>query len=372
MPKIRKVKVLHFIYGLHVGGAETFIVNAIENLDSDRFSFDFAVQDTNVTHPMLRKMIESGKVKIHSIPRFPRHILSQYKCLKHLVTKNGYNIVHIHINAAVNPVPLFLAKTYNSTSIRFIVHSHSSSNSIGGIFGKFLHLVNSRLLINNNIYKIACSDLAGQWMFGNSGYTVLANAIDTGRYKFSHVSRLKIREEFGINEDAEVIGNVGRFVYAKNHRFMIELFAQYFKSHPNAILLLVGTGPLFEEIKSFTHQLGIGEQVVFTGLRTDIPELLSAMDCFLFPSHFEGLGFVAVEAQSTGLQIVASDTISDIINIRGYVNFLSLKEGLSEWTKAVDIAVRKTRSTSRSLNPVEDSQFDISRMRTQLESIYNI
>jgi len=370
MDNNNKIKVLHFIYGLHVGGAETFIINVITALDSDRFSFDFAIQDSEVTNPILLEMIATKRIKIYNIPKFPRYIAAQYKSLKHLLEVHSYDVVHIHMNAAVNPVPLLISKTMWHKGIKFIVHSHNSSNNFGGKIGKIIHHLNSRFLIDTNCEKVACSDLAGRWMFGNDHYTIIANAVDTQRYEFNINSRTKIRRELCISDDNVVIGNIGRFVHAKNHRFMIDFFANYSKTHPNVILLLVGTGPLFEETRTHAHNIGLDEKVIFTGLRTDIPELLSAMDCFFFPSIFEGLGFVAIEAEAAGLHVVASDTIPTDINQQQYVKFLSLKDSYSNWTYAVDSAIEQTRSSNRESNPIKGSRFDIKIMIDHLEKIY--
>ncbi len=363
------MKILHYIYGLHVGGAETFIVNALENLGSSKYTFEFAIQDENITNPKILDMLDKGEIKVHYLPKFHRKPFTHFKRLSNLIESNGYDSVHIHINAAVNPIPLIVARKLKGKS-RFIVHSHNSSNNAGGIIGKCLHYVNSRMLINQSMARVACSDLAGRWMFGNKDYTVIDNAVNVNSYRFSEDNRKKIRNELCIPENAKVIGSVGRFVYAKNHKFMIEFFAKYSLSHPDAVLLLVGTGPLFDEIKSQVHSLGLDDKVVFTGLRTDIPEFLSAMDCFFFPSHFEGLGFVAVEAEATGLYVVASNAIPNDIDQGGYVRFLSLNDSVDNWATAIDDAVNKTLQSDRVRNPIENSRFDIKNMISNLDKIY--
>lgn len=365
-----KIKVLHYIYGLHVGGAETFILNTINALDTETYDFDIAIQDSIITSTQFNQMIGSGEIRIINLPLFPSHIFGQYRALRRLLTKHHYDVVHIHINSAINPVPLLIARALRKSTTRFIVHSHNSSNNAGGIIGQFIHYANSRCLITKSTIKIACSNKAARWMFGKHDFRLLANAVDTKCYKFDETSRKEIRRQLSIPLDAEVIGSVARFVPAKNHNFMVELFARYHQAHPQSILLLVGAGPLLDETKSLVDRLGLESCVIFTGLRNDIPDLLSAMDCFFIPSHFEGLAFTAIEAQASGLRVVASSSITSEIDCGKYVDFLSLNDSSEQWIAALEQSIDLTVTSDRKNNPVADSVFDIDRMVTHIDNIY--
>lgn len=359
--------ILHFIHGLNVGGAETFIVNIIRHLDLNTFCFDFAIQNAKITNHQILNMITDEHIKIFTIPSFPHHPFAQYRALNELLAKNYYDIVHIHMNAAINPIPLLVSRHFKK--VKFIIHSHSISNS-KGIVGKWLHYLNSRLLINESHVKVACSKEAGKWMFGNRNFSLLNNAIDTNEVHYNSESRLCIRREFNIPNDAKVIGSIGRFVYAKNHQFIIEIFNQYLKRNPDTFLLLVGDGELFKDIMTLANKNGVNGHIVFTGMRTDVSAMLSTMDCFLFPSHFEGLGFTAIEAESTGLYVVASNNVPSVINIKGFANFLSLTDSIEKWINAIDNALVKTSAYNREVSPITNTQYDIDIMTKQLESIY--
>lgn len=363
------MNILHYIYGLHIGGAETFIANVIEKLDPDEFKFDFAIQDHDITNERISEYIRNNESTVYTIPKFPKSIISQYFCLKTILREKNYDFVHIHMNAALNMVPLILSKKHHPNP-QFIIHSHNSSNNIGGQWGRWLHLANSRFLINNQTIHLACSDIAGRWMFKNKPFTQIDNAIDTNVFRFSEHHRKAIRNELGINPDAKVIGSVARFVAAKNHAFMINWFAEYSKTHDDTFMLLVGEGPLLNTIMKLCKEKNIGNKVFFTGLRTDIPQLLSAMDCFFLPSHFEGLGFTAIEAEASGLEVVASISVPSIININNHASFVSLDAPYEEWSRMTEIAIEKTRSNNRTDNPVVNSNFDLNVMIENMKDIY--
>ena len=186
----------------------------------------------------------------------------------------------------------------------------------------------------------ACSIPAGKWLFGkkvvnSNRFKVLKNAIDTKKYTFDYEKRIRIRNEFGITEDAFVVGHVGRFVDVKNHTFLIDIFKEITNKNNNAILLLVGEGELKASIKNKAISLGLSNKVVFTGLRDDIPNILSAMDVFVFPSLFEGLGIVAVEAQAAGLHTICADTIPSEARITDLFHYISLNEPAEKWADSI-------------------------------------
>ena len=144
------------------------------------------------------------------------------------------------------------------------------------------------------------------------------------------------RKELNISDDTLVIGPVGRFVEQKNHRFLIEVFAEVLKQKPDALLMLVGDGEKKKEIKEQINALGIEESVILTGIRSDVPALLSAMDVFVFPSFYEGMPNTVIEAQATGLPCVIADTITKEAGVTECVYYKSLTDSKDAWA---DLAV---------------------------------
>ena len=208
---------------------------------------------------------------------------------------------------------------------KVIVHSHNTSPSVGRVTS-LLHYMNKNKLNELADYKLACSTDAGKWLYTDNNFTIMTNGIITERFKFDQVKRKKIRNELSINENQIVYGNIGRFSEQKNHKRLIEIFKEIRKEQNNSILLLVGDGDLRSEIEATVRKYSLEANVIFAGVRNDIPDLLMAMDAFIMPSLYEGLPIVAIEAQASGLQLFLSDTISKETDIIGHTTWFSLNE----------------------------------------------
>lgn len=187
----------------------------------------------------------------------------------------------------------------------------------------------------------ACGETAGRWMYGNRCFeqgrvSVMSNAIDTQKFAFDPGARKQLRDELKISQDAFVIGHVGRFMYQKNHSFLIDIFAEVLKNKPGAVLLLVGEGELMGNIREKVRARGISGSVVFTGAREDVNKLYSAMDVFCLPSFYEGMPVVAWEAQANGLPCVFSERITkETSQSNNSCQFLHLEQGVKEWAIVV-------------------------------------
>lgn len=172
-------------------------------------------------------------------------------------------------------------------------------------------------------------------MFNGKEFTVLKNAIDTEKYVFSSSKQQKIRNEFNIPKDAFVLGHVGRFDPPKNHSFILSVFSSLIKKLPNSYLLLVGKGALEEDIKKTATSLKIAQRVIFAGSRDDVALILSAMDAFIFPSLYEGLGIAVIEAQAAALPCIISEGVPSECDLTGLVKQLNLSDGEEIWSSAV-------------------------------------
>lgn len=176
-------------------------------------------------------------------------------------------------------------------------------------------------------------------MFSSEKYEVIPNGIDFGRFSYNSAKRESLRAELFLDHRV-VIGHVGRFVNEKNHEFVIKVFEEYLKQDPNAVLLLIGDGEKREHIHQFVCKKGLEDRVIFTGEVTNVEEYYSAMDVFLFPSLYEGLGIVLIEAQSQGLPCVISERIPSEVVINDNCTALSLNADISVWTDALAKANR--------------------------------
>ena len=227
-----------------------------------------------------------------------------------------------------------------------------------------------RLLLNSfATLRLACSEDAGDHLFGKHPYTILHNAIDAEKYAFNEDKRKWKRNELGI-EDKYVVGVVGRLSYQKNPQFTVEIFEKIHEKRPDSVLLFVGQGEFEAEVHELVNKKGLGEDVFFLGLRTDVPELLQAMDVFVLPSRFEGLGIVYVEAQAAGLKTFATAKvvpqeacISDTL-----FTYLPKDASAKQWAEAILVANTDYRVNTLSL--IQSSGYDISIERQQLYNKY--
>lgn len=188
----------------------------------------------------------------------------------------------------------------------------------------------------------------------------MPNAIDAEKFAFDPEERIALREELGIPQDAFVVGHVGRFMYQKNHKFLIDIFVKLLKERLDARLLLIGEGELMGQIKEKVERLGIRGTVIFTGVRNDVNKLYSVMDVFCLPSFYEGMPVVAWEAQANGLPCVLSNTVCKEAGNNTKNHFLSLNSDTEQWVEEM----LKNKRGSRNSVP------EISEFVKYLESVY--
>ena len=227
------------------------------------------------------------------------------------LSQNTYDIVHIHANHGVD---YLFAKVAKKSGVRCVVmHSHNTGVTAGA-YKAVGHRLFRGLFSSYADGYFACSKQAAEWLmpqkcFERGGYLFVPNGIDLRAYKYNSATRNEMRHELGVG-DKFVCGHVGRFNYQKNHEFLIDVFSAIHEKNDKAVLLLVGEGELRDSIEDKVRALDLDECVKFLGARNDIPQLLSAFDILLFPSRFEGLSVVLVEAQAADLPIIASGNIS--------------------------------------------------------------
>ena len=269
------------------GGVESVVMNYYRNIDKSKVQFHFICDEdsTDIPYEEIEKL--GGKVII--VPPYQK-LFKYQKELYKIFKENSYKIVHSHINA-LSVFPLRIAKKAG-VPIR-IAHSHSTSNKkewkkniVKNILRPF-----SKVYAN---HFFACTKHAGEWLFGKKiierkELNVINNAIDLKKFEFNEKTREDLRKEFGIKEDTIVIGHIGRFMKQKNHDFLIDVFNELIKKNENSILMLIGQGPLLNDMKQKVRDLKIEDKVKFIGQVTDVEKYYNIMDIFLFPSIYEGL-----------------------------------------------------------------------------------
>ena len=359
--EINVKKILHIGMSDKLGGIETFVRNLYINIDKDKFKFDFI--DNTSSQICYKDEFEKMGSNIYKVVSRKKNIFLHKKQLKEIIKDNNYCAIHFHLNTWSYVEPIILAKKFN---VKIIVHSHNEWNGTN-FKTLLLDKINRKRCKNINMIRLACSDLAGKWIFENQNYTIINNGINIEDFKYTEQKRMKIRKELNICEDDIVIGHVGAFREQKNHSFLIDIFYEYLKLNSNSVLVLVGDGELKEKIKEKVNELNISNKVRFLGVRNDINNILSAFDYFVFPSKFEGLPISVVEAQAANLNCIISSKITKQIILSDKVQMLDTKLP-QEWanliynTKIID---RNTEKDNENLK-----KYDIRTTAKNMEQIY--
>lgn len=322
-------RLLCILSSLDTGGAETFMMKIFRSLPED-YKIDFIVSAKTGFYE--KEVAELGG-RIFRVPLRTKHPIKTFKAIYDVVKQNRYT--HI-LKLCDTPIGLYdlLAAKMGGAKVLCVrsCNAGSSTSKLGAMVNDFL-----RPFFNYMAdVKLAPSRLAAEFTFGKADVEAgkvnfIHNGVDLNVYKYDEENRRKVRREFGIADEQLVIGHIGRFNQQKNHKFLIEVFSEVLKQKPNALLMLVGGGEKKNEIKEQIKSLGIEESVIFTGIRSDVPALLSAMDVFVFPSFYEGMPNTVIEAQATGLPCVIADTITEEAGITECVRYKDLTTSAKEW-----------------------------------------
>lgn len=309
------------------------VMSLLRNIDRNSVIFDF------VKHTDQKGRYEDEIIKMHGCiyvaPRYRIYNHAQYIAWWKQFLRNHpeYRIIHGHF-FTISALYFSMAQKEGRITIG---HSHCTETPRERSEKKRIHYILSKLLVRRiehySDYAFACSKAAGEWVFKKMPFTILNNAIDAARFRADSAAERSVREEFNLS-DSLVLGNVSRFVLQKNPHGTLEIFKQVHDKRPNSKLLWVGDGPMRAEVQAKAEAYGIQNDVIFTGVRSDVERLLQAMDAFVFPSFYEGLGIAAVEAQAAGVQTYCSSAIPGEVAVTDLCHFLPLDD-LSAWADAI-------------------------------------
>lgn len=363
------IRVLHIVAGMNRGGIETFIMNIYRKIDIKKVQFDFLVH-TNEECAYDQEIKDLGG-KIYSVPSRKKGLIKNYKALNTFFKNHSeYKIIHHHLSSLTYVAPLKIASKYN-VPVR-IVHSHNTKQG-GHWLHKYIHKINQLFVKSFATDYFACSDLAAKWLYPNNIYKknkfeIINNAIDTDDFVFNENSRNLKRKEFNL-KDEFVIGHVGRFHPQKNHNFLIDIFKYINDRNKETKLLLIGDGNLRSDIKIKAKKLNLKDDVIFTGVRSDIPDLLNLMDVFVMPSHHEGLPVTLVEAQAAGLPCVLSNNITNEVEIIDNVDWCDLDDNLSVWSEKI-LKYKSTNIKRDTRKEIIEAGFDTKHVADELMKFY--
>ena len=371
MPQNKNIRVCQVLHGIVGGGSEQVVLNYCSRMPDIHFDLLYQYEP----NPQILERFNEAGINCIQIPDKVHHPLKHLWTMFRIFRKGRYDVVHSHLDWFMNSYVCFLAMLAGVK--KRIAHHHQAYTSDchpglrAGISLPFKKVLCSILRIPCKLFAthwLACGEAAAINGWGKNAVkkgkvTILPNAIDPNRFKFSESARHEIRAKYGIKDDDFVVGHVGRFYPQKNHEFLIDVFAELHKRKVNAKLLLLGDGPLQDRIKQKVESLGLANAVIFAGLQKDPAPFYSAMDIFAFPSLWEGLPLTLIEAQYAGLPCFVSEYITKEARISQKTECLPLD--LSLWVSRI----LPQKSERRFLQKLS-SDYDVTKQLPILKAIY--
>lgn len=358
-----KVLVVNTV-GFGTNGITAVIMNLFQSINKENIQMDFvSINDSGFD---FEQRIGAYGSKVYFLCRNNNPFLYMLKLAK-LLKKGKYDVIHIHGNSATMAVET-MAAALAGVKVR-IAHSHSSSCTHMKI-----HKILYPFFCMSYTHGFACGEAAGKWLFRKDKFTVLNNAVDLGKYMFEEENRNKLRDELRL-EDCFVIGHVGNFSPEKNHLFLLDVFAKVVENNSKTKLLLIGDGPLNEQIQEKIKGLGLEQHVILTGFVSNVDEYIQAMDAFVLPSVYEGFCVALLEAMASGLPCAVSDSIEQAAYFDECIDSFSIDNSL-EWVDYLARMVEAHDSDNRGkiseerLILLEEKGFSLQKNAKVLEELY--
>lgn len=346
------IRILHIVGAMYPGGMENFIMNLYRNIDRTRFQFDFVVhqqKDNDYTEE-----IEKLGGRVYLLPRLTRKPFSNLHRIRRLVRENHYPMVIRHTANALVAPQLLAAKSAGAVTV---CHSHNETDP-----QLRLHRMGQKLMRRAADIRLACSEKAGRWMYGDQSFEVIHNAIDIPRFAYHESKAAKIWEEFHL-EGKHAYGNIANFIASKNHSYLLRIYREIIELDPDAVCFCLGEGDLRPQIEEEIKELHLEGRVILTGIRGDVPDFMSALDVLVFPSRFEGLPLTLIEAQAAGLPSLISDTITgDVIVTEGIVQQLSIELDPKEWAERAVLLAKEQSDRTCPYESIAAAGYDIRQL----------
>lgn len=380
------VRVLHVLGNTNLGGAESRIMDLYRHTDRNRVQFDFLVHSGE--EGFFEKEIRELGGRIFRVPRFRIYNYFSYrKALKEFFQKHHeFALVQGHMTSTA-AIYLPIAKKAGVKKTAAHARSAGVDKGLKGTMTRFLR----RNLADKADYLFTCSELAGISVYGEKavqeGKTIfIPNAIDCAGFTFDPEKRKKMREKLGLT-DAIIIGHVGRFHYAKNHEYLLRVFAELCRMSAGAgdstaetgadqkyHLILLGEGPLMEDTRKLAEELGVADRVHFLGNHKNIADYYQAMDYFVYPSRYEGMPGTIVEAQASGLPCLMSDTICREVIVTELVETMSIEKEPKVWAEGlqrrIDALVSKQENREKYAAKMAAAGFDVQAQAERMMRFY--
>ena len=358
------IRILHSVSNMDRAGIETMLMNFYRHVDRDKIQFDFLVNkpdpgayDEEIRSLGGRIIVSPGFMSYRKYQKFMTDLFREHPEYQIIHTHNGSLMLYALEGAKKNKIPVRIA------------HAHATAVPVG--------LKNQLKKLMRPMIKYAatdywgCSNAAGRFYFSekrwNNSNELIHNAINVDNFTFNESIRNEIREKYGFG-DKLVIGNVGRMMAQKNHKKLLDVFAEVHKINPETQLVLIGTGELENNLRQQAKELGIEDSITFTGVLSNVNEWYSAFDVFVMTSLYEGLPVVAIEAQAADLPCIFTDTITPEVKITENVKFLGLYDEPIKWAKAI-LEIQPAKRVSRRAE-LEKAGYDINTEAKRMQDLY--
>lgn len=366
-----KIRIAHVAGGLTTGGVESVLYNYFSHMNRENYELYYISYDK--PNEEVKKRFEALGFHVFEVYKKKEHFFKSCMQVVKILKENQIQIIHSHMTL-VCFITSFLAKFCGVKAS--IAHSHLAQHVTGG--KKYLYAIFKWLTRLTSDYYVACGEEAAIYLYGKirlqkGNVMLMHNAIDTRLFAYEEKVRRQVQKELGI-EDCFCVGNVGRFTEQKNHLFLLDIFKEITKRMENAVLLLLGEGPLENAVREKAARLSLEQNVKFLGSSSQVYKYYQAMDVFLLPSLYEGLAVSLVEAQCSGLPVVTADTVTEEIRLADNYEVLSLSDSPEKWAEAVCAyegkkeAVLRQRKAAESM--IQQAGYDIEKEAIRLDAFY--
>lgn len=345
-------------YDVERGGVQSVLTTWVKNISRDSVDYTWYFGGDIKEEKLYDEIVQQGvkvitgnhgvmKMSFIHLFKYIKYLRSIISDIKRVIIENDIEIIHINNGELI--FCALLAKAAKKRGMKVIVHSHSSGAMTASWLKKLLLIPIRKIIVQNTDLMVACSDIAARAMFGKrnvSKVTIVNNFIDAEKFRFSSERRNTIRQKYDLTNKF-VIGQVARLSVEKNQKFLIDIFNIILQENESVRLLLVGTGPIEEELKTYVNESGLSGKVIFVGNTNTPEEYYSSMDMFILTSTFEGLSLSTIEAQTSGLRCIVADTIPLNAIITNYVEYASLDSSPIVWAKMVLDYINQTEKINR-------------------------
>lgn len=342
-------------------GITNVIMNLFSAMDKQDIHMDMAAAHEPGAEYAAAFARHGGEIFV--LRRSMRNPVGYVRALAKRIQAGGYDGIHVHGNSATMVLEM-LAARLAGCKMR-IAHSHNTTCKYMQV-----HKLMNPLFQHLCTHRLACGEDAGKWLFGSRQFTVIRNGIDTEKFAFHSAARAQIRKAMAVEDDQILIGHVGLFNEAKNQSFLMDILQ---KLDGKYRLVLVGDGPLREQVTKKAEACQVADRVTFAGVTDRVGDYLSACDLIVMPSLHEGLPLALIEQQANGLRCLVSDNITREADKTGNLQFLPLTAGAAFWANAIRETVlpeNRQEASQLAIESIKKSGYDIFDEAARLKEYY--